>query len=512
MLQQLPQVMSGLLGIAIAALAAYWIFLSQSQESIGQQVDDIGRSIVRITEDYPYNRNPFWMGSQLLDEYRVLYPDREDSDLLNHIGNDLLTVALNPEADKDKSIASRLASFSRDGRPVNGRVFFFLLHAYFESSLIQRPGAYMPIGFFPEPQKAQLMQEQGARFPFGAVGVEAWVARYKGMRDPFQILLQWREVFLTDYDSFLAQVTDPREASFYRRFNHSDWLTKVQEVFHKIEEPCQRIESLLHKYQSFSARRRIPHIKFVLALCALSFALGVALPLIHLSVSPATDQVPRAYNLVILALALLPLYGAGHIFAHDVAQFARQRGQREFLGPLDRRIRGLLDSPMNHVSYGRQDLKTLLASEDVSMSPRLRNAIAEYRSAVDASNSISRAMASHVADALNNNSVLRSRKGTAASAGLVVPLLSLLESPNTISYGNEQTVLFEAMHEGYVNIPFVLMMPEDPSESAVVNAVLQETYAAVVRTEEYRAYREARGTMKSKLELLGERIKRELGD
>jgi len=509
MIQQLPQVISGLLAIAVAALAAYWIYLNQTSESISERINDEGRSIVRIAEEFPYNKNPFWMGSHLLDKYRELYPDKRDIDLLNHIGNDLLTIGLNPEIDKDDAIRKRFASFSSDDLPVNGRIYFYLMYQYIENALIRRPGAHAAYGFFRETEREAWVNERGIMFPYGPVGLQTWIERYRSIRGPYKILHQWRDVFLKDYDDYLTGLQDPKDKKFYSRFNHSMWLDKASHVFAGIEEPAQRIESLLYSQQSFSTDKRIPHVGYILALCGLSFLIGVIIPLVHLSISNKADEIPTTYNLILLVMAFLPLYGSVHVFVSDLVQQSRSGQRVEYLTPLVRQIRALSDSKLDHVTYGYEYANAVIDSKEVSISGALRKVLIEYVAAVKDSNAISRKISGQLADALNTDTTLGAHK-SASGGGLAVSILDPLTRPAGIHFEIGQMVLFEIEHDGYLKDAFVLQMPHDAKESLAVKEAVKQIYTGFTKKEQYSAYMKARSSLATSVAILRQTLDKEL--
>ncbi|HEX3034712.1 MAG TPA: hypothetical protein VHT73_06190 [Thermodesulfobacteriota bacterium] len=298
MLSLLAQIVTTFLAILATFLAAYGIYLISNQANIDAEIQKEGTEIVNKLQKAPIKKIPLlYHDIDLYSSYKIQNPDLGGIDLLQKIARDLLF-------EKDKIV--EIATEGNVSGKATGRVAFWLLQRSLDSlapNKVYWPGRGGLI------TSSSRSSEQESLFPFGPIGVKNWLQDFPKVNYVLKFLLLNKDIFLSDYKQFLAELDSPwKEQDYLHKFDYASWLNEMEDTVDSIENNYNNVSSLIRLKDNYSIKNRLSHLKWILALSVASFLLGVFLPLLTIGLE-IESEVPSIVNILFLLVNVIVIFG-----------------------------------------------------------------------------------------------------------------------------------------------------------------------------------------------------------
>ena len=297
----LAQITATLLGIFLASLTAYFVFLeersTQFEDHIEQVKLEIRDSLLRLRTTWPWTL-ALYLPPEFSDSYRSKYISKSRADLITQAAADLLFQ--NAEMRGTITGIHEKDSF---GGPWEGRVYFWILTEVVTEITVGTPDTRTkPEGVFPS----------SADGP----GFDEWRADLEKLRGSLQILYSYRERWITNFDQFIANLPPigPKEQI---KEIYGDAVTSLFKEVEFVKAKLNEIDKQEFSKKRYSFSDRVDrHSIFVLVVLAV--LIGLILPLIFLAL-PAI-KMTSTLAIVFLLATLIFIVGTFAQFGQDISR------------------------------------------------------------------------------------------------------------------------------------------------------------------------------------------------
>jgi hypothetical protein len=376
----LIQTVATLLGIFLAALATYVVFLQTQKAALEDQIISnrvqIQQHIVAIQNNWP--TTPPFTVLGFIDRYSNANGHVQGLPLVLSLIQGLRINRLSPQIE----FAAALPQSELKGENLYGRVYYSTLNECVKMisgdqrlvsniQILGSPGD--PIGY-------------GSVFPadVSGPGYERWRSEFRMIVNYLDFLRPMRSYSSNDFSEYRKR-TAPEMISYDKYYDASiDSLFKNASL---IEAEVSSIDRLQRRESRYDWPQRL-HVLSLLLISALCVAVGVVVPLYLLSVDANISKIAAV---VISSVVLISLAGIAVQFAYDVAKGDKQGAkvylEGRWLSALKKQVEQVASLTNRGSTIDSKVAYAVLSQPELSSAPdQLRKAISDFAGAVTAYN------------------------------------------------------------------------------------------------------------------------------
>jgi hypothetical protein len=298
-LSSLVQLTSTILGIFLAAVTAYYVFLEDKTAQFADQIQanklEIRDTLRNLAISWPQGL-AMYLPVEFREEYRREYPEKTGADFVEQAARDVLF--LNAPL---KRAMDRVRGNDSFGGPWHGRAYFWVLdEAVGSLTLASRYTGSSPDNVFP--------------WSLDGPGFEQWRPGFEKVRGMLTLLGDYQPAMLLDFQQFVSGLPTQYKAMNLPKHYQSgaeNFYDKLKLVGSKLDE----IDKATLSAKRYSFREKVQLSK-ILVLCFFSVVAGILIP--QTLLAGRCDS--ATFGKVLFLISAISLGGASLQFAQDIAK------------------------------------------------------------------------------------------------------------------------------------------------------------------------------------------------
>jgi hypothetical protein len=484
-LQLIVQSNGILIGFGMSFFTGYILYLFSSQANVDEKVATLGDEILIIINNKSITRTPLWDDYGLLRKYKNKYPNKNKNNLLENIQCDLHTDFMTNHIN-DKNNISFLQSCFKDNEYYLGRVFFFLMYQYVENTLNHKPEKDSPISIPFDEKKAFNSNVEQSLFPYGIYGQEDWIDEFSFVRNGYNMLYRYKDIFYDDYKKYLASEGDRTFKEFLLRFDYLNYLTEIDVYIKNIEEIYCKLKTLIRLKISYDQKSKIPYYNKIVIAWSISCLFGVVLPLI-ITLLPVWISSFNEYHGLILLVLSIPSFVVGVYYFYKGTNYSNIKSYAiKYIYPLSKILVNNKVLANTFITYNYLFINKVLEQVMYKITRQERRLIINYRNSIKKSNEISELCEDQIVNALKNNIILANLSKDLNKGGAIISLFFFLNGNKEINISSNGEYIISADHDGYSRTLFRLSFLKEDGSANIAQECINQIYKDFYKSINYK--------------------------